>query len=395
MRYLRLWQSGFGAVGVSSKGSTRSFARLPIFWELRLIDSLPYPDPSDAEIKSLCVSVPHIANPTMVDDSRAMRALSRTQAQEWAQLEVNPNADLFVFEGNWSKQTGFDLIADLFPTVLEKHPTAQLLCIGPIVDLYGKFGALKLQYLSRLYPRRVCSMPGLTLAPSCIYRGAEFVLLPSRDEPDSLRGLDFGRMGALGIGARVGGSEKLPGWWYTIESPSSKQLLHQLKKAIEAALASDATVRAGMRARSLEQQVSAAAQWKTDIDVLHDNAIRASQENTGQGTSGNAIIDKLAMDSVEEHCSKIAWRRKYRGGRSDLSKSVSSIQPLNFVANITRPIEARSRKLSPSPRMEPGASIGVAGCPRYRFGEDYPRDRIGIFLRYVLGHTLQLPPRQS
>ena len=69
----------------------------------------------------------------------AQRARLRMQAQEWAGLEVNPDADLFIFAGRWSQQKGVDLIADLFPTILEKHQNVQLICVGPVI---GKFGVI-------------------------------------------------------------------------------------------------------------------------------------------------------------------------------------------------------------------------------------------------------------
>ncbi len=47
--YLQVWQNGFGVIGVSSKPSTRSVARYPIFWGLDKISPLPYPDPKDRE----------------------------------------------------------------------------------------------------------------------------------------------------------------------------------------------------------------------------------------------------------------------------------------------------------------------------------------------------------
>lgn len=242
--YLRIWQSGFGAVGASPKYSTRSFARYPIFWGLGKIGSVTYPDHADAETQSLSTTSSPLANPKIGDEFRAERGLLRIQTQEWAQLDKDPTAEMFVFVGRWSKQKGIDLIADLFPAILERHPTAQLICVGPIIDLYGKFAALKLEKISRRYPGRVCSRPELTAVPPCIYGGAEFVLLPSRDEPYSLIGLEFNRNGALGIGARVGGLGNVPGWWFTVESTSSKHMLNQFKTAIKAALASNADARA-------------------------------------------------------------------------------------------------------------------------------------------------------
>lgn len=385
--YIRLWQSGFGAVGVSTKYSTRSFARYPIFWGLDKIGSLTYPDPVNAQNQRLNVSVPPTPNRTMVGDFKAKQALLRIQTQEWAQLEKNPNADLFVFVGRWSKQKGIDLIADLFPAILEKHSTAQLVCIGPIVDLYGKFAALKLENISRLYPRRVCSRPELTVAPSCIYGGAEFVLIPSRDEPYSLTGLEFGRKGALGVGARVGGSGNLPGWWFTVESTSSKHMISQFKKAVEAALASNAGTRADMRAQSLKQQFPV-SQWRSDLDVLHDNAIRLSQRKSGSKACGMASLNRSGMRLAEGIRPKLSQCLKGRGGRpTGLEKTISPIKPLDRVANLTWPRAADTSNLTPGLRLEPGHLSRNVGRSRDSFGENDQLGKFGTSFRYVLGHT--------
>lgn len=65
--------------------------------------------------------------PTIDKDFEAGRAELKRQAQEWAGLEQNPNAELFVFVGRWSLQKGVDLIADIFPWVLEQYPQTQLI----------------------------------------------------------------------------------------------------------------------------------------------------------------------------------------------------------------------------------------------------------------------------
>lgn len=108
-------------------------------------------------------------------------------------------------------------IADVFPAVLDKHPDVQLMCVGPVIDLYGKFAALKLAKMMKQYPGRVFSKPEFTALPPFIFSGAEFALIPSRDEPFGLVAVEFGRKGALGVGSRVGGLGQMPGWWYTIE----------------------------------------------------------------------------------------------------------------------------------------------------------------------------------
>ena len=107
--------------------------------------------------------------------------------------------------------SGSDLIADVFPAILEKNEKVQLICVGPVIDLYGKFAALKLSRMMRRYPGRVFSKPEFTQLPPYIFTGAEFALIPSRDEPFGLVAVEFGRKGALGVGSRVGGLGQMPG----------------------------------------------------------------------------------------------------------------------------------------------------------------------------------------
>lgn len=286
---LRVHQKGFGAVGVSKKYSKRTLARYPIFWGLKKIGSLPNPDPSDTA--NLDVST--VSNDISIDPAfEAGRGVFKQQAQKWAGLEERADAELFVFVGRWSMQKGVDLIADVFPAVLDANPRVQLLCVGPCIDLYGKFAALKLEVMMQKYPGRVFSKPEFTALPPYIFSGAEFALIPSRDEPFGLVAVEFGRKGALGVGSRVGGLGQMPGWWYTIESMGTKHQIRQFKTAITDALASSTETRATMRARSAKQRFPV-AQWKQDIELLHNASIRThhrtmEKKKTGLSSGGES-----------------------------------------------------------------------------------------------------------
>ncbi|KAH8602698.1 cell wall alpha-1,3-glucan synthase mok13 [Bisporella sp. PMI_857] len=273
--YLRIHQKGFGAVGVSKKYGKRSFARYAIFWGLKEIGSLPNPDPTDtAEWTRDAKDETEV----QIDlDFEAKRPELKRQAQEWAGLVQDPDAQLFVFVGRWSMQKGIDLIADVFPSVLESYPKVQLITVGPVIDLYGRFAALKLSKMMELYPGRVYSKPEFTALPPYIFSGSEFALIPSRDEPFGLVAVEFGRKGALGVGARVGGLGQMPGWWYTVESMTPKHLVHQFKSAIHDALASSEKTRSMMRARSAKQRFPV-AQWVEDLDTLQSTSIKISEE---------------------------------------------------------------------------------------------------------------------
>lgn len=275
--YLRYHQRGFGAVGVSKKYGDRSLARYPIFWSLKTIGQLPNPDPSDTAAwepeKDAATSSKEGIE--VDQDFEGARGDLRVKAQEWAGLEIDPTAELFVFVGRWSLQKGVDLIADIFPSILEKYPKTQLICIGPVIDLYGRFAALKLAKLMEKYPKRVFSKPEFTQLPPYIFSGAEFALIPSRDEPFGLVAVEFGRKGALGVGARVGGLGQMPGFWFTVESMTPAHLLDQFRHALKEALDSKPQKRALMRAWSAKQRFPV-KQWVGQIDSLYDESIRVS-----------------------------------------------------------------------------------------------------------------------
>ena len=129
------------------------------------------------------------------------------------------------------------------------------------------------------YPGRVYSKPEFVQLPSFFHSGVEFGLMPSRDEPFGLVAVEFGRKGALCIGSRVGGLGSMPGWWFTIESTTTKHLISQFKTAVQGALASKPEVRKAMRARSAMQRYPV-AQWKETLSILQDNAIRLNQKQT-------------------------------------------------------------------------------------------------------------------
>lgn len=201
-----------------------------------------------------------------------------------------------MFVGRWSKQKGIDIIADVFFSVLKDNPKTQLICIGPVIDLYGKFAALKLEKLMARFPGRVYSRPEFTALPPCIFGGAEFALIPSRDEPFGLVAVEFGRKGALGVGSKVGGLGQMPGWWYTVESLTSKHLIYQFKQAIRSALASDHATRAKMRAQALVQRFPV-QQWVEDLDKLQATSIQISRHQQEYGSLGQTILRTFSPSS--------------------------------------------------------------------------------------------------
>ena len=342
--YLRIHQQGFGAVGVSKKYGKRSYARYPIFWGLKKVGKLPNPDPSDTG--EWDKQLPKEEDIHIDTEMEAGRGELKRQAQEWAGLDQNPEADLLVFVGRWSNQKGVDLIADVFPSVLEEHPNVQLMCIGPVIDLYGKFAALKLEKMMKVYPGRVFSKPEFTALPPYIFSGAEFALIPSRDEPFGLVAVEFGRKGALGIGARVGGLGQMPGWWYTVESTTTTHLIHQFKMAIESALASKQETRAMMRARSAKQRFPV-AQWVEDLEILQSAAIKIHQKEVSKSHTHQTLTPSPRGFNTPSGISTLGAHSR-KDSHSNLARPLASTSRNSSYGNLNR--------LSSWARSRPGSA---------------------------------------
>jgi alpha-1,3-glucan synthase len=271
--------------------------------------------------------------------------------------------------GRWSYQKGIDLIADVFPSIIRSNPNVQLICVGPVIDLYGKFAALKLEKLMTQYPGRVFSKPEFTSLPPFIFNGAEFALMPSRDEPFGLVAVEFGRKGALCVGSRVGGFGHMPGWWFTVESITPKHLISQFKSAISAALTSDQETRALMRAYSVVQRFPV-AKWVKDLDQLQSSSIHMSMEvrcrrhtwknisvASGLNRFGMRSSSSLAVESPQaESPQESPPGTPSTLNRSTIASRVTSL--FNQSMSPTGSISHGSRVFEPS-RLGPGRHFGV------------------------------------
>lgn len=130
---------------------------------------------------------------------RAFRLRRKVSARSCANPPSHADNDMF----RWSNQKGVDAIADVFPSIMERHSHVQLICVGPVIDLYGRFAAIKLAQMTKLYPGRVFSHPEFMVLPPYVFSGADFALMPSRDEPFGLVAVEFGRKGVLCVGTCI------------------------------------------------------------------------------------------------------------------------------------------------------------------------------------------------
>ncbi|KAI1833193.1 CAZyme family GH13 [Penicillium roqueforti] len=366
--YLRFHQRGFGAVGVSEKYGKRSWARYPIFWSLGKIGSLPNPDPSDTAALKKDPDV------QVTVQSADEHANDKAQAQKWAGLDEDPSADLLVFVGRWSKQKGVDLIADVMPAVLSARPNVQLICIGPIIDLYGKLAAIKLERIVEMFPGRVCSKPQFTVLPPFVFSGADFALIPSRDEPFGLIAVEFGRKGALGIGSRIGGLGQMPGWWYTVESDSARHLLHQLRTAIKSALDSTPETREEMRENSAKQRFPV-LEWVQKLEVLQRTSIQIHHQKNQLTVAGTARDTQIFWETPALRDSALVTRPSSFQSATALDTPPLGRAPQPFQPSLLQlqAVEAQEMQVAESNR---GSMLGRNLSLGRRSGPGHGRKRL-------------------
>ncbi|EEB07932.1 alpha-1,3-glucan synthase Mok12 [Schizosaccharomyces japonicus yFS275] len=349
--YVRIHQRGYGVVGVSKKYSKQSLSRYPIFWSLVNIDELANPDPSDLLESNTQSSIPEKVDFVL----EAKRKHLKRQSQIWANLDVDPSAQLLIFVGRWSFQKGIDLIADLAPTLLT-HYNVQLIVIGPVIDLHGRFAAEKLKYLSEKYPKRLFCRPVFTVVPPFLFAGADFALIPSRDEPFGLVAVEFGRKGVLCIGSKTGGLGHMPGWWFKMASFNSGHLLTQFGNAILKALNTAEETRATMRVQALNQRFPVCI-WQEKIENLltscikvHDDVERQTQNNWTSIFSklGRALTcNHKEQDSCDDLNAANSEDGSFHSEALDISKEAEKEKPDN--ENIVTASEVQNENVAPVP----------------------------------------------
>jgi alpha-1,3-glucan synthase len=151
-----------------------------------------------------------------------------------------------------------------------------------------------------MYPDRVYSKPEFTALPPYLFSGADFALIPSRDEPFGLVAVEFGRKGALGVGSRLGGLGLMPGWWFPVESASTGHMLSQFNKTIKMALKSTEEERAILRARSAVQRFPV-VEWRQRTEDFHKRSINQSRGLAGHNAWRPSDGGERPIHAIAEH----------------------------------------------------------------------------------------------
>ena len=159
------------------------------------------------------------------------------------------------------------------------------------------------------------------------------------------------------LGARVGGLGNMPGWWFTIESTTSRHFIQQLKTAIEDAIRAKPTVRAIMRARAVKQRFPV-SQWVEDLEKLQSTAIETSHKQAAKekrptlgSPSTPAILETPNLLSVLQS----RFARPSMRPRAVTTQAPGQARGLDSIAEgglLAEPTPGLGSKLGPSSRRK-------------------------------------------
>ena len=130
----------------------------------------------------------------------------------------------------------------------------------------------------------------------------------------------------------------MPGWWFTIESTTSKHFIQQLKIAVENALRSKPDVRAIMRARATKQRFPV-SQWVEDLEKLQSSAIEISHKQAAR--EKRPIFASASTSTILDTPSFLAMLQPRL--RSSLRPRSTATEPPNHGKALTTISEGRPR----------------------------------------------------
>lgn len=142
----------------------------------------------------------------------------------------------------------------------------------------------------------------------------------------------------------------MPGWWFTIESTTSKHFIQQLKIAVENALRSKPGVRAIMRARATKQRFPV-SQWVEDLEKLQSSAIEISHKQAARekrpifaSASTSTILDTPSFLAMLQPRLKSSLRPRSTAteppNHGKALTSISEVRPRSWVGQTSGQIGA-------------------------------------------------------
>lgn len=158
-------------------------------------------------------------------------------------------------------------------------------------------------------------------------------------------------------GAKVGGLGNMPGWWFTIESTTTKHFIVQFKTAIEDALSAKPAIRAIMRARATKQRFPV-SQWVEDLEILQSSAVEISHKQaakerrpTLETPSTPAILEAPGLLSVlQSRFAKPSLRP--RPAVAQASAQLGGLAPIDEGRLLAGPSPGLGSKLGPGTKRK-------------------------------------------
>ncbi|CAL1160984.1 unnamed protein product [Cladocopium goreaui] len=292
--FLLAYQEGQGAYAVSQFYAAECHARYSIFWQLPSIGGIDNPMLEDEREADL------------LKDLSVQKAEAKRQVQSEFGLNVDPDARLFVSLGRLVRQKGVDILADVAEWLLRTYPDAQLLVIGPPADGFGYYAQRRLEALAAMdcFEGRLVAKCEFIQAPPSLKWGADFCLMPSRDEPFGYVDIEFAWRGAITVGAQSGGLGKVPGFYYVQQNRENlSRLRRELRTAVRRAMqASQKTLR-DMSARAMESSFPL-IEWQESLM----DAYKALQPGCADLTSSGTLeLSHLSHPSPSPSPGSFNW----------------------------------------------------------------------------------------
>jgi glycosidase/glycogen synthase len=311
VEYAKAYQRGYGICAVSNNYAEEVCQKHSVFWGL----------PEVRGIENCMPEAERGACPKAGVDVVALKRAAKMQIQDQFGLTRDPDARLFVFLGRWVKQKGMDYIADVTEWMLDKHPKAQLVMIGPVGDAYGSYTRMRMEGLveSKRYQGRLFAFAGFLSVPPDLKLACDFCLMPSRDEPFGYVDIEFAWFGAAIVGSFRGGLGKLPGFYFAIQnSESATHMQDALKGVIQAAMECDEKTLAKMMASAMSS-VFPVEDWMQELRELYSLA--------RQNFNGSARPSPKRREQTNPQAAKQRSKSGLRAPLLGASGGSSSIAP--------------------------------------------------------------------
>ena len=245
VQYICMHQGGVGISAVSGHYAERALQKYDIFWRLpKVLARTRLTGPARIAQGSWPNAIMHLPNPMLESERPVLdhvpnlmqyKAECKATIQGQFGLTVDSRARLLVSLGRLVSQKGVDILANSLEQMLLEHPSLQFLAFGPVGDEYGSYAASKMAEVGAKYPSRVHVKAEFVALPPEVFFAADYVAMPSRDEPFGYVDIEFAWKGAITVGTLVGGLGKVPGVYYSVHNYDQDHMCLQLVRAMAAA----------------------------------------------------------------------------------------------------------------------------------------------------------------